>query len=423
MNREADDPAGNTPGPSRWTVFRRISPATWVLLGIVVYFAVSFALSWLRAIELQTTTWDQGIYQQALWSAAHGRNFYETADLETGGYHSLLQVHTVFLFYLLAPLYAALPYEATLFAVQSLVVAVAALPLYLLARDITHSSRLGLISAVTYLAWTPTLSSNLYDFHAEAFLPLELIVVVLLWERERYWAGAAVVGVSFATLELAPVLLFFVGVFFLLPSRVTWLRWRSQAGDRFPWTAWVNEVRPALRSPRIQASLALAAASLAVYFLLVFVRLDVLNPTLGISPLPSAASGYVIGNTPASLGLSFANIPLGFYSKITYWVVIVALLGFVPFLAPRALILSLPWFGFTMLSSNLNYVQLGFQYGFIAAAPMLVAFVYGLPRAVALIDALGSGAPRLVEAGSDASPARRFGAELNVGSSWGYSSS
>ena len=284
------------------------------------------------------------------------------------------------------------------------VVAVAALPLYLLARDITHSSRLGLISAVTYLAWTPTLSSNLYDFHAEAFLPLELIVVVLLWERERYWAGAAVVGVSFATLELAPVLLFFVGVFFLLPSRVTWLRWRSQAGDRFPWTAWVNEVRPALRSPRIQASLALAAASLAVYFLLVFVRLDVLNPTLGISPLPSAASGYVIGNTPASLGLSFANIPLGFYSKITYWVVIVALLGFVPFLAPRALILSLPWFGFTMLSSNLNYVQLGFQYGFIAAAPMLVAFVYGLPRAVALIDALGSGAPRLVEAGSDASP-------------------
>jgi len=408
MGVDHPTPGPSEPAPSGW--LRRVSPTTWLLVAVTIYFVVSITLSWLRSVELQTTTWDEGIYQQALWSAAHGRNFFETADLETGGYRSLLQVHTVFLLYLLAPLYAALPYEATLFVVQSLVVAAAAIPLYLLTRDLTRSSWLGLVSAVAYLVWTPTLSSNLYDFHAESFLPLELIVVVLLWERGRYLAGGVAVAISFATLELAPVLLFFVGLFFLLPSRETWQRWRNRSGGRFPWTTWVHDLRPALSSPRVRASLALVGGCVAVYFLLVYLRLDVLNPSLGVTPLPNAPTGYVIGGTPSALGLSFSNVPIGFYYKITYWVVIAALLGFVPLLSPRALLLSVPWFGFTMLSSNLNYVTLGFQYGFIAGGPLLVAFAYGLPRAVVLLESLSATLPRLANVSSLVPPSPRAAA-------------
>ena len=62
-----------------------------------------------RALELQTTTWDQGIYMQSLWSTVHGRPFYEAADFETGGFSSFLQVHSAFVLYLLVPIYAALP--------------------------------------------------------------------------------------------------------------------------------------------------------------------------------------------------------------------------------------------------------------------------------------------------------------------------
>ncbi|MCI4372849.1 MAG: DUF2079 domain-containing protein [Thermoplasmata archaeon] len=369
----------------RW--LRRRTPRFWLASAIVVYFSVSLALSWLRATELLTTTWDQGIYQQALWSTAHGRPFYESADLETGGYRSLLQVHTVFLFYLLAPMYAAFPYQVTLFAVQSLVVAAAAVPLYLLGRDLTRSPWWGLVVPLVYLVWTPTLSSTLYDFHPEAFLPLELFTVVLLWERGRYRAGAIAVLVAFSTIELAPVLLLFVGVFFLAPNETTWRRWKTAARGRFPWTAWISDLRPALSSPRVQASVTLLVASLVVYFLLLYLRLDVLNVALGTETLPVAATGYVIGGTPSPLGLSWQNLWVGFDAKLTYWFLMLALLGFVPLLAPRALILSLPWFGFTMLSANTNYVELGFQYGFIVAASMMVAFAYGLPRAVALAEA------------------------------------
>jgi len=388
LDESSELPPGRSAPPQRRSL--RLSPGGWVTVAIVTYFAISFSLSWLRALELQTTTWDMGLYQQALWSTAHGRAFYETPDVETGGYRSLLEVHSVLLFYLIAPIYGALPNQATLLAIQSAVVALAAVPLYFLARDVSRSPRLGMVGAVAFLVWAPTLTSNLYDFHPEAFLPLEIFTVVLLWQRERYGWGFVAVAAAFLTLELTPVLLFFVGLFFLLPPSPLVERSRSffggADGRRREWAA----LRGWLRTPRARASLALMIASVAAYAALLVLRVDVLTATLGTSPLPLAASGYVIGATPSALGLSLGNLGVGLGAKLTYWLLLFALLGFIPFLAPRALLFTVPWIGFTLLSSNLNYVDLGFQYGFLAASSLLVAFVYGLPRARQMLDTWAS---------------------------------
>ncbi|HYK93805.1 MAG TPA: DUF2079 domain-containing protein, partial [Thermoplasmata archaeon] len=57
-----------------------------------------------------------------------------------------------------------------------------------------------------------------------------------------------------------------------------------------------------------------------------------------------------------------------------------ALLGFLPFLSPRALLLGSPWYFFTLQSNHLAWVQLGYQYGFLAAFPLVLAAVPGLRR-------------------------------------------
>lgn len=368
--------------PIVMAIVRRLSlrPRTWLLIAMASYFVVSFALSWLRAVEFQTTTWDQGLYQQAIWTTAHGRTFYEAADVETGGYGSLLDVHTVFLLFLVVPMYAMLPYQTTLFAVQSAVVALAAVPIYWLTKDLSRSSGWGLVGGLAYLAWAPTLSSTLYDFHPEAFLPVELFTLALLWERGQYRWGFLVAAVAFSTLELAPVLTFFVGVFGLLSVEGT-----AGPTGGFLARGWWRRLRtrlvPWVRQSRFQASVALMAASVIAYALLFYLRVDYLTSTLGTYPLPMSASGYVIGVTPAGLQLSVAYLGIGLSQKLAYWLVATALLAFVPLFAPRALVLSLPWFSFTMLSSDLNYTTMGFQYGFIAASSLLVAFAYGLPRA------------------------------------------
>lgn len=379
--QETDPSAAATSMAGRPSLRAFLTIHRWLLVAIAAFFVVSFALSWLRAVEFQTTTWDEGLYQQALWSTLHGRAFYETADVETGGYGSLLQVHSVFLFYLLAPLYGLFPSQVTLFAVQSAVVALAALPLFALARGLTQSSRGGLVAAVVYLAWTPTLTSTLYDFHPEAFLPLELFALALCWQQARYRLGFLVATAAFATLEIAPVLTAFLAVFALLSLPVSLGAAGDSAGSgRFSARAQ-EYLESWIRSAGGRASLALLGVSVVAYGLLVYVRVDLLTALLGTSPLPQAVTGYVIGATPSALGLAIANLPVGFGMKLTYWLLILALLGFVPLLAPRALVLSVPWFAFTLLSSNLNYVTLGFQYGFIAASSLLVAFAYGLPEA------------------------------------------
>jgi uncharacterized membrane protein len=353
-----------------------------LVVAMAVYATAAISLSWLRALNFGTDAWDLGIYQQALWSTAHGRPFWETLDAETGGFGSLLQVHSVFLLYLLVPIYSVAPSEFTLFVVQGLIVTAAAIPLYLLARDVTSSPRWALVAGVVYLAWTPTLAANLYDFHAEAFLPLEIFTVVLLFERRRWGWGLLAATVGCLTFEFAAVLLFFVGVFFALPAPgfVTrcFVRLGRRGGGNGPNADWAPAFRRYLADPKVLAAGALLLLSALAYGLLLVVRHDLLSPWLGISPFPSSTAPYLIGSTPAQLQLGLANLGDGFETKLAYWVLLLALLGLIPLLAPRALVLSIPWFAFTMLSAGTGYVTLGYQYGFIAGSSLLVAFAYGL---------------------------------------------
>ncbi|HZY70456.1 MAG TPA: DUF2079 domain-containing protein [Thermoplasmata archaeon] len=353
----------------------------WLLVAVLGYVVAITALSELRQLELVTNTLDLGVYQQALWSTAHGRPFFEAADWELGNYGSLLEVHSLFILYAVVPVYAAFPNALTLFVIQSTVAAIAAIPLYALTRDLTSSPRRAFVAGLVYLTWFPMVSANLYDFHVESFVPLEIFLLVLLWQRRRYAWGAAVAVLGFATLEVVPVFVFFVGLYFVLDA--LWPRLR-------PWLERVLRLRAPTSAPRasdpararraLWCSFALMVASIAAYYLLVLVRTRFLEMALALPPFPSSASSYPLGTTPSVLGLAAPNLATGLFEKAGYWLLVAASLGFVPFLAPRALLVVAPWFAFCVFSTRLNYVVVGNQYGFLAAAGMFVAFAYGLGR-------------------------------------------
>ncbi|MGI0053633.1 MAG: DUF2079 domain-containing protein, partial [Thermoplasmata archaeon] len=356
-----------------------------VTLGLLVLlFAVAtIVLSWVRALELETTTWDMGIYQQALWSTAHGRSFFETADLETGGFGSFLEVHSAFVLFLLVPLYREFPGPLALFVVQSSAVGLAAIPLALFAGDRTGSARWGAISGVVYLAYAPLVAASLYDFHAESFLPLELFAFLFLWNRGRYGLGFVAATAAFLTFEIAPLLLFAAGLFFLWPDGGAL---RPGEGSGVGVGGWLRRATArAATSPgrvRTRATALLLAASVAAYALLLEAREHWIAPLLGVGTFPVNPSGvgYVIGATPGELGLAVGNLSVGLSTKLLAWAVAIALLGFVPLFAPRAWLLAVPWLGFSLFSQNLNYVIPGFPNGFIHAAGLLPALALGLPR-------------------------------------------
>ncbi len=360
------------------------------LLGLIaVYVVVTVALSYLRFEGFATQTWDLGIYEQALWSATHGAHFYESADWETGGYSSFLQVHSAFVLYVIAPLYAAAPSALTLFVIQSVVVGAAALPLYAFARDRTGAPRLALAAPILYLTSAAVLAANLYDFHVEAFIPLEFFGFLFLWNRRQFLAGTLVALVAFLTLEVVPALIFFAALYFVVEAFP--FAPRRAPGD-LPRPSLVARVRrqlaAALRSREVVAALGLMVLSLVVFELLVLVRHDVLSRVFGIGAYPSNPTGYVVGGTPAALGLSLGHLAVGFPGKFLFWALALFLVGLLPVLAPRALLFAVPWFAFTLLTQNAAFSTWGFQYGFLAACALFPAVVLALPRAARIVEEL-----------------------------------
>lgn len=351
------------------------SPARWLLLFGIAYFVVALTLSYVRFLEFTTSNWDLGIFEQSLWTTSHGFVFFEAGDFETYGTASFLQVHPALVLYALVPLYSVLPSVLTLFTVQTAAVTLAALPIYGIGRAVIGRPGPALAITGLFLVSTPLLVANLYDFHLESFIPLEIGVVFYLWLTGRYRWGGLAAAVSMATLEVMPFMIGAIALYFLIPPvRESWRQWKTRRalgearrGER-PWGRWFAQ-----RSVRYSAGL-LAACVLGYVVLRVF-EWFVLPALLGLSATPPAAGGPA-DLASAGLALSFAPLTGG-SSKVTFWLAMLAVFAFLPLAAPRALLLVLPWFLFTVQSAQIVWSTVGYQYTFLPIAPLAIAAIYG----------------------------------------------
>jgi uncharacterized membrane protein len=366
---------------------RAALPGLAALALAAAYFAVSFSLSMDRLHALLTGNWDLGIFQQALWTGSHGGTFYESGDYEAGAVPSLLIVHPAFVLVAIAPIYGAAPTPATLFALQSGAIAATALPLYFLARSVLGRPWVALAPVAAFLVYTPMLASNLLDFHLEAFLPLEIVSLFFLWYTGRFAAGFAVAVVAFATLEIAPLLVLFLALAFLIPTaadvRRVRARWRAAQGPGRRALELLRSLTGALLRRRlVQASLGLVVASVLAYGLLRYLEWTVLPARFGGTPLvPSnGVLGYFVGVGPTQAGLPPVppQFALGWKVVLTNWLVLYAFLAFVPWLSPRTQVLQIPWLVFTFVEDRITFSQLGWQHDLIAVAPIAIGFVFGL---------------------------------------------
>lgn len=382
--------------PAAPSLLRRIlgRPILWLGIFVSVFAAVCTTISYISYLNIDVgglgAAWDLATFQQALsttWLHFHGP-FYEAMDCGWTSRCSFLLVHPALGLYVLVPIYHLFPSAVTLIVIQSVAVALAAVPLFLLACDVTHSRNLGLLIAGLFLLWLPVLASADHSFHLENFLPIELFTLFYLWNRGHYGWGLLVAAISFVTLEIAPFLVFFFGLFFLVPS--LW------AGGVALWTAARNRLRPGnatpssepglwqraaatLRERTVLAAIGLMAVSVAGYVLLRLLVLDFGTALLGLPPLPAVY--HLPLSTPNPFfahglgGLSFQT-----QDKIEYLIFIFASLGFIQFVSPRTIILALPYLAFILLGESTGYYEFGTHYAAIAAGPLMIGFCYGVER-------------------------------------------
>jgi len=149
----------------------------------IVYYFVRFAL---LSVQVQdgygAPGFDMGIFDQGVWLLSRFRTPFVTVMGR-----NLFGDHTSFVLVLAAPLYWIWPGAQTLLVLQALLIAAAAIPIYLVAlRRLGHA---GLATAVTlaYLLNPALQRGNLEQFHPEAFLVFFIAVALYAALEWRPW--------------------------------------------------------------------------------------------------------------------------------------------------------------------------------------------------------------------------------------------
>ncbi len=177
-----------------------------VLVLGAVYFVVYTYLSVHRYNRLMCGLWDLGLFESVLANALNGRFLRDYR-----GAFDHLDLNLAFFL----PFYAVWRDGRILLVLQSLALALAAWPLYLLAREISGRRSTAAVVAALYLLYPLLGAGNLYDFHVVCLSPLLFFSMLLFMVRERrgpYWFLLALL---LCTKETEAILVLGAGLFLI----------------------------------------------------------------------------------------------------------------------------------------------------------------------------------------------------------------
>lgn len=202
-------------------------------LGLLVVMTVAYGLffGWLsleRYWTFQTHALDLGNMGQAAWNTIHGRPFRFTNmrlpyRIEAWGTVTRLSFHVEALFPVIALVYLIYPHPESLLVLQTVAIALGAIPTYALARRVLDSDWFGLLFAALYLLYPSVEGMNLYEFHPVALAtPLLLFAFLFLYTGRTIpfvLASLAAIGTK-EELGLVVALFGLYGALFLRRRRV-----------------------------------------------------------------------------------------------------------------------------------------------------------------------------------------------------------
>ena len=320
---------------------------------ILFYIVVFGVVTSLRHYNFQTQTWDLAAFVQSIWSAAHGGGLVNT--LEQVPNH--LGLHFSPFLFLLAPFYRIFESPYLLLVIQTIGLALGALPLYFLAKRHLPSFWPLFISGA-YLLYPGLHWANIYDFHEITFFIPLLLAALYFFELEKWLWGGIFLTLAASVKEDAILAVIFVGLY-LLAKRSEISRRRFNANQK--------------------AGIFIAVIAL-VYFIAV---VQVFMPALGGGVL--RFDRYTnLGETPAEIIKNIAADPLLLPAtiftgeKIRYLFWLFLPLTFLPFLSWRPLILLIPGLAENLLTDYQFQFSGLYHYDSILIPGIFLAVIYGV---------------------------------------------
>jgi uncharacterized membrane protein len=313
-------------------------PLAIVVCGIVAYVAY-FAHYTLAFHYSARSGYDLALENNLMWNLVHGGPLFKSSPLvgPTGshfGYHA-----TLFAF-VMAPIYALAPRAETLLVIQATLLGAAALPLFLFGRRVAGAWTACAV-ALAYLMYPALHGANLYEFHYLPLGPFFLFWALYLLDTGRYWLAAILVVITLSVREDVAAWVAVLGCLLLVTGR----------------------------RPRAGVVLALVGAA---YFCTMkfFVMPKFANDGgesftflfQGLIPAGEKGFGSVLSTAVGNPG--FLAGTLLTRGKLLYVLQLLVPLAFIPFRKPLWLLLVVPGFFFTLLTTDYwPTISITYQYG------------------------------------------------------------
>lgn len=198
---------------SKW---RNFDVSLLLILGMIAFYTIVFSyFTIIKYNAFRAYAWDLGIFNQIFWNTLHGKPLYSTAELFIIPSGISFGTHLSPILFLILPIYAIYPAPETLLALQSFILALSALPVYMLARDSFNRKLAGVVFAMAYLLYSPLHGINWFDFHPQAFLPVLFLFAIYYLTKGKWLRYFFFTVLALTVAENVSIMVMFVGLYCL----------------------------------------------------------------------------------------------------------------------------------------------------------------------------------------------------------------
>ena len=153
---------------------------------IIIYIGFFSFLHIVRHDSLHSNYYDLALMDQTVYNTYRGR-ILELTNPEGINNFRRMDIHNDIILAFLAPFYFIFSGAQTLVVIQTIVIALGAIPIYLLGKMILKSKPLGLTFAFAYLMYAPLQRAGNFDFHAVLLAVTFLLFMFYFFMRKKYW--------------------------------------------------------------------------------------------------------------------------------------------------------------------------------------------------------------------------------------------
>ena len=172
----------------RYSLFYKEYSSTYKILSYLILFLliVGYACYFsyytiINHYNFGTATFDFGFYQNAFINTLHNHFM----AISYNGNTSVFRDKCEFILLLYLPFFYSFPKAETLLILQSSVIALAALPLFLLSKTILKSTLAAIFIVLIFLLHPANHCANFYDIHQLSFLPLSIFLIFYCLEKKH----------------------------------------------------------------------------------------------------------------------------------------------------------------------------------------------------------------------------------------------